>query len=561
MIKKITTMLVFAFIAINSFGQTIVSTSPEDKKVILEEFTGIRCVFCPQGHAIAQSIQNNNPGEVFLINIHVGSFAVPLQGQPDFRTPFGTGIVNQTGLVGYPAGSVNRQNFPGLEQGASGTTAMSRGSWNSASNQILAAPSYVNVAVEADINIQTRELTVHVEGYYTDNSPQGTNRLNVALLQNNTKGPQTGGNLGDDYVHMHRLVHMLTGQWGIDVLTTTAGTFVDETFTYSIPEAYNTIEAELSDLEIVAFISETQQLIASGAGAYPTYSSANANDAFARYLEEISDQCGVEISPSVNVQNLGSDPITSLSIDYSVNSGAVETYNWTGTINPAQSKNIELPAISYIINPSGNSLEVTLGNDDDNSNNVAIGTFEENTLNATGMATLILNTGTNGSQITWDITTPGGNVLYSGGPYTNSQSINLPLTFDAGCHRFEVRSANGSGGSSVVLYDSANEILFQSTGNFGFGQSSNFSSEGSLGTNDASFEGLSIYPNPVSSVLNIRNAANATIEIYSILGQVLYSKKDISIDEQIEVSQFTAGTYLVKITNGNAVKTSKFIKK
>ena len=89
MTKKIKTILMFAFIAINSHAQTIVSTSPEDQKVILEEFTGIYCVFCPQGHAIAQAIQDNNPGDVFLINIHVGGFAVPSGDDPDFRTPFG----------------------------------------------------------------------------------------------------------------------------------------------------------------------------------------------------------------------------------------------------------------------------------------------------------------------------------------------------------------------------------------------------------------------------------------------------------------------------------------
>lgn len=560
MIKRITTMLAFAFITMTSIGQTIVSTSPENKKVILEEFTGIYCGFCPQGHAIAQAIQNNNPDNAFLINIHVGGFANPNPGAPDFRTPFGSAIANRSGLSGYPAGTVNRRNFPGLEQGASGSTAMGRQNWTNASNQVLPTSSYVNVAVEADINIQTRELTVHVEGYYTDDSPQGTNLLQVALLQNNTKGPQSGGNLGDDYNHMHRLVHMLTGQTGLAIPVTTASTFVDETITYTIPAAYNDIVAEISDLEVVAYISETQQEIASGSGTYPTFSSANANDAFARFLEEINDQCGIEISPSVNVQNLGSDPITSLTIEYSVNSGTVETYNWSGTINPAQSENIELPPISYTIDPSGNTLEVSLGNDDDNSNNVVTGSFD-NSLTATGMATLILNTGSNGSQITWDISTPGGNVVFNGGPYSNNQSINLPVTFEEGCHRFEVRSANGNGGSSVVLYDSTNEVLFQSTGNFGFASSSNFNSEGSLGTNDATFEGLSIYPNPATSLLNIRNAENATIEIYSILGQVLYAKSNISSDEQVEVSQFTTGTYLVKITNGNAIKTSKFVKK
>jgi hypothetical protein len=41
----------------------------------------------------------------------------------------------------------------------------------------------------------------------------------------------------------------------------------------------------------------------------------------------------------------------------------------------------------------------------------------------------------------------------------------------------------------------------------------------------------------------------------------LFTKNDISVEEQIQVSQFTQGTYFVKITNGNSVKTTKFIKR
>jgi hypothetical protein len=554
MIKKITSILVFVLITMNSFGQTIVSTSPENKKVVLEEFTGIKCVFCPQGHAIAQAIQNNNPDDVFLINIHTGGFATPNAGEPDFRVPDGNTIRSYYNVSSYPSGMVNRHVFSG------GSPVMSRSLWTGSSNTTLGESSYVNVAVEAEIDLQTRELTVHVEAYYTGNSPEATNKLSVALLQNNTLGPQTGGDSGNEYVHMHRLVDLITPPWGDIISPTTAGTFIDETYTYSIPQNYNNVPAELGDMEVVVLLAETNDEIPSGAGTYPIYTSVNANDAFVRYVEDIDPQCGYELSPSINVQNLGSDPITSLSITYAINAGTVETYNWTGLINPAQNETIELPASSYTIDPSGNTLEVSVGNDDDNTNNTVTGSFD-NTLTATGMATLILNTGSNGSQITWDISTPGGNIVYNGGPYSNNQSINLPVTFEEGCHRFEVRSANGNGGSSVVLYDSTNEVLFQSTGNFGFASNSNFNSEGSLGTNDATFEGLSIYPNPATSVLNIRNAENATIEIYSILGQVLYAKKNISSDEQVEVSQFTTGTYLVKITNGNAVKTSKFVKK
>ena len=52
---KQTTMkknLLIILIALPFFAisQTFVSTTPENKNVILEEFTGITCVYCPDGH-------------------------------------------------------------------------------------------------------------------------------------------------------------------------------------------------------------------------------------------------------------------------------------------------------------------------------------------------------------------------------------------------------------------------------------------------------------------------------------------------------------------------------
>jgi len=90
--------VLFTFFTLTVFAQTIVSTDPENKKVVLEEFTGIHCGYCPDGHAIAQNIQNNNPGDVFIINIHQGGFANPgAIVEPDFRTPFGNALAAQSG--------------------------------------------------------------------------------------------------------------------------------------------------------------------------------------------------------------------------------------------------------------------------------------------------------------------------------------------------------------------------------------------------------------------------------------------------------------------------------
>ena len=212
--KKLLSLILVTSTILNS--QTFVSTNPENKNIVLEEFTGIHCGYCPDGHVVAQNIYDQNPGDVILINIHTGGYATPSAGEPDFRTNFGDDIANQSNLSGYPAGTVNRHQF---SMSQSGGTAMSRGDWTNASSQILNQPSYINVAAQSTININTRELTVVVETFYTGTPPSSiTNTLNVALLQNNVAGPQSGaanwnpsaiisGPWNPTYNHQHMLRH------------------------------------------------------------------------------------------------------------------------------------------------------------------------------------------------------------------------------------------------------------------------------------------------------------------------------------------------------------------
>ena len=560
MTKKTTSVLMFMFLCFGAFAQTIVSTDPENKKVVLEEFTGIHCTFCPDGHRIAQALKNTNPDNIFLINIHSGSFANPSNGEPDFRTPYGQAIDNQSGLAGYPAGTVNRRNFPGLEQGSSGSTAIGRGGWGQASNILLPEGSYVNVGVEAAIDVGNREIVIHVEGYYTDDSPEGTNMLNVALLQNNTLGPQTGGGMGNNYVHQHRMVDMITGQWGMAIPTTTATTFVDETFTYTVPADYNGVTAEMEDLVIVAFIAETQQLIPSGSEAHPSFTNLPlANDTSVQQIEDINDQCGLDFGPRVKIQNRGNNTLTSVDFEYSVNSGAPANYTWTGSLDSYQVTTVQLPGVPYTIQTT-NTVEVSVSNDDDNSNNNATATFGETSLGSTNYLTLLLNTDDNGDETTWTVKDPTGTVIANGGPYDNNTTINEEIELAVGgCHEFRVVDSGGNGSGSIVLYDSNSDIIYNTTGIYGAGEGTSFISDGVLGLGSNSLETVSIYPNPATTVLNIQNAENASIEVYNMLGQTLYSKTNSSLNEQVNVSHFSEGTFFVKITNGDAVKTSKFI--
>ncbi|PKP19352.1 MAG: hypothetical protein CVU05_11615 [Bacteroidetes bacterium HGW-Bacteroidetes-21] len=262
--------LLSLFIAGFVAAQTVVPIIPQERNAVLEEYTGIKCGYCPDGHYRANLLAADNPGRVVLVNIHQGSFAVPSTGQPDFRTPWGDALATNANISGYPSGTVNRQVFSELNSGIE----LSRNQWTYAASKVFPEQSPVNVAAWSTIDLITRELTVYVELYYTKSSAQSTNYLNVALLQNNVLGWQTdyaspaypGGNT-NNYSHKHILRHFLTGQWGDAITTTTAGTFVTKSFTYTIPDDMLTIPIVLSNCDIAVYVSETHNNIYTGVQA------------------------------------------------------------------------------------------------------------------------------------------------------------------------------------------------------------------------------------------------------------------------------------------------------
>jgi len=90
-------------------------------------------------------------------------------------------------------------------------------------------------------------------------------------MQDSTLGPQMPITLitGDLYTHNNRLVHLITGQWGEDITSTTKGSFIDKTYSYTIPDDYRGVPVVLKDLKVAAFIAEGKQEIVTGAKAYP----------------------------------------------------------------------------------------------------------------------------------------------------------------------------------------------------------------------------------------------------------------------------------------------------
>jgi hypothetical protein len=226
--KKFLTL--FAFTPLLALGQSLVSTSPQNRTVLLEDFTGIHCGYCPEGHVIANALEAQYGPRIAVVGVHAGPFATPDTGEPDLRTTAGTAIDAYFTISGYPAGVINRRVFGGLDD-------LGRGAWEGAVGEVLELPSPVNLGMASSFDAATRDLQVSVELLYTADSPAGEDFISVLLKENHITGPQTDyGPAGNhtDYDHMHVLRAYVTDTWGDPVGTTAQGTSVLRTYSFKV---------------------------------------------------------------------------------------------------------------------------------------------------------------------------------------------------------------------------------------------------------------------------------------------------------------------------------------
>ena len=492
-------ILLLSIVCFGVNAQTFVSTTPENKNVILEEFTGIYCVFCPDGHVIGQGLHDANPNDVFLINIHTGGYSNPNgPADPDFNSNHGAAIAANSGLAGYPAGTVNRHVFPNITpQGSPGTTALSRSDWGTASTEIMSQSSPVNVAAQASYDMSTGVLTVNTETYFTANHTNSA-FLHVAVVQNNVPGPQTGaaqynpgaiipGPWTPTYNHQHMLKYLMDGAFGIELNTTTAGTFIPNTHTWTVPSTLTLPQGttgfmpdiDPTNLDVVAFISEGSQEILTGFQANVVCIFPNAYDANVTASSAEDVVCASETDIEITFRNYGNQPLTSLDLMYDINGGFPLTYNWTGNLTSGASATVSIPNVAFTpqafnnvnwtaSNPSGQT-------DQNSSNNYSTSTFRHWELQGdvlmgidAGLIDIDITTDGYGNETTWDIKAEDGTVVASGGPYASNTTYNETASVGATqCFTFSLYDSYGdgmcctNGVGSVLVQDATGHVIFE----------------------------------------------------------------------------------------------------
>jgi hypothetical protein len=83
---------------------------------------------------------------------------------------------------------------------------------------------------------------------------------------------------------------------------------------------------------------------------------------------------------------------------------------------------------------------------------------------------------------------------------------------------------------------------------------------GYAGVNEATQASLSVYPNPANGVATVTTDGTADqFEVVNALGQVVLTVNAPQAVEQVDVTGFEAGTYVIRVKKGEAITTEKLV--
>ena len=190
---------------------TFTANTLTNRNVLIEDYTGHKCVYCPAAGDIAEQIETDNPGRVFVASIHASpGGAGPFQETDaeftyDFTNPqgiaYGETFASGFGFDANPKGTISRKVFSGtLFQGAN--------NWLSATTQTM-TDNVIEANLQAVANYypETRGLFLHTE-IDTMSHPASDLSVVVYLIENSFVSKQKfpGGVIDDAYVHhnVHR---------------------------------------------------------------------------------------------------------------------------------------------------------------------------------------------------------------------------------------------------------------------------------------------------------------------------------------------------------------------
>ncbi len=245
--------------------------------VLIEDFTGHRCIYCPAATTLAEDFEALHPGRVFIAGIHASPSGGTSGTQQDFDfAPYTQNFTNPTGLQiavdlaaidanfsSNPAGTTNRKTIAGHMFNPSTD-------WATNSNNILNANVLkVNLQSKTNYFPETRGMILHTEVDLTS-TPSADLFQVVYLMEDSLISPQKFPLGAEDLNYVHRDImrgcidglpmgRKLTELMKVDKNgAVIAGDKYYLNYSYKLPAQFN---AEIMHLLIYVYDSSTMEIL------------------------------------------------------------------------------------------------------------------------------------------------------------------------------------------------------------------------------------------------------------------------------------------------------------
>ena len=301
--------------------------------------------------------------------------------------------------------------------------------------------------------------------------------------------------------------------------------------------------------------------------ACPPPASAPADVAALSYTGA-AVHCEGAYTPSVQIQNNGTSPLTSATVTITQGGTTVSTGTYSGSLSTYGVANV---TCSPIANFTGGAIvcTVTTAGDASAANN-AMNTNVAAAANAVSQyITVNISTDYYASETSWAIKSSTGATVAQGGGNWNDmttgqagftvQAPQLVTLNPSQCYTFEIYDSYGDGiccayGDGAYSLVDANGTTIASGGEFGDIDTRAFKT-GALGMDELATIAMNVYPNPASSEVNVSFEAtnnDYAVSLMDLQGRVIAAKNMTNLNGTQVVSFSTEnvakGSYIVTVT-------------
>ena len=230
------------YIEVEPIGQDSVTTDTiakvEMRRVLLEDFTGQRCVNCPNASDVIASLQESFGADtVIAVAIHAGPLAFYTNSKfLGLRTQTGDEYYDYWQLQYQPVGLVNRSAPAEYHD------------WTAKVRQELQKTSPVTISLSGQMAADSTSVTVDTAVKGVEGTTTGY--LQLWLTEDDITAFQfmPDGTRKDDYLHHHVFRATINGTWGQEIMVE-EGQTVNTSHTMPIDKEWNP-----ERLSVVAFI-------------------------------------------------------------------------------------------------------------------------------------------------------------------------------------------------------------------------------------------------------------------------------------------------------------------